>query len=705
MRFREFIENRVELANAFKDKLHGVPQDPTHHPEGDVLAHTRLVRKAIPKAVEELKNAQSGPLASILSDIDFTLSPEEFEIVSLAAWIHDIGKNTATTIGGNPWRLGGSGKIQAIGHQDKSHFIPQLKDLEDIAPEETKQLYLKNENLINWLVEHHMDFASGQGFSKSFVAQNFDGAKVKNTLPMKLLLILMWSDKMGRLPEDTILQAVQKNSDNLVRSSERAAKRAANISKQSVSFRGGPETFAAMLKQRNLTPDQRAKALKGKFPTLSQDQILSLSESTNMQPTVIKANIPMPSDVLVIDEALRQDDPNTVVYAVGGAVRDYLFHQFHGKDGDQFRPKDTDLTTNLSEEEILERLRSPYAQQLGISVSEKDSVDTFGVVFAHVRHGETLEIAPFRKDVGSNDGRRPDRVEQAEIHEDAMRRDLTINNLYYDFHKKEILDFNENGQGIQDVKDGIARPVGDPLERFNEDKLRVLRLVRFFSRFNNGRAIDKLDKETLAAIEHFRDLRNFGITSERIYMEFMAGIKQSLNTAAYLQNYVDLGLMPTVFPGMNVDTNDIGRLGVTKNPKVILAWLLRHNSNVDKTLNALKYPKEISEPVEFLIDSLKFGPDNAFSMIKRRDKNADISAYLKQDLAEFAKVVGDPSLVTRINHFANYDMPVASGQELMAQGLKGKQIGDEQKRRGTEHYQKSFDDFMKQKENLTGVNQ
>jgi len=182
--------------------------------------------------------------------MDFSLSPEEEKIIAMATWVHDIGKQTATTIGGNPWRGGGDGKIQAISHQDKKHYLPQLQDLEGLAPDETKQLYHQNSDLINWLIEHHMDFTSGQGFSKRFVAENFEGGVVKPSQRMKLLLILMWSDKMGRRPEDTIAKSVQKNTKNLLQSSETGQKRAANIARQSVSFEGGPETFAKLLKSR-----------------------------------------------------------------------------------------------------------------------------------------------------------------------------------------------------------------------------------------------------------------------------------------------------------------------------------------------------------------------------------------------------------------------------------------------------------------------
>ena len=107
MNFKQFVETRKELVQAYKDKLQGVPQDPVHHPEGDVFRHSQLVRKAIPKAVQELIVAQKNDLLLPLSLIDFNLSSQEKKILYLTAWLHDIGKATATTIDGQPWQQGG----------------------------------------------------------------------------------------------------------------------------------------------------------------------------------------------------------------------------------------------------------------------------------------------------------------------------------------------------------------------------------------------------------------------------------------------------------------------------------------------------------------------------------------------------------------------------------------------------------------------
>ncbi len=690
MKFRFFLEQR-ELAIAFKNKLQDVPQDPVHHPEGDVLTHTRLVRKAIPKAIQELQNARNGELAGPLMHINFELSEKEMQIITLAAWIHDIGKYSATTIDKQPWKLGGTGRIQAIGHEDKEHFIPQLKDLEKFAPENTKQLYYENSELINWLVEHHMDFTSGSGFSKKFVAENFTNGQVNPSTQMKLLLILMWSDKMGRIPADTIKDALKKNITGLVSSAKKSITRSDNIAKQNSPFSGTPEEFSQMLKSRNTSLNQRVMALQNKFPEMDSEMIRKLAENNQNEPTVMKAQINIPQDCYVVAKALTDGFAGTEVYVVGGSVRDYLF----GK-----QPKDFDLTCNLSEKQIVERL-----QNSGLNVHEKNS-DTFGVVFVSVFEGqEPVEVAPFRADIGIADGRRPDSVQfGVGMDQDALRRDFTMNSLYYDFGfgrygENTIVDFNPNGQGIQDIKNGVVRPVGNPADRFKEDRFRILRLIRFFSRYNAGDILQFIDKPTRNAINRYGNLRTSveglaPISDERIQSEFMAGFLQSQNTAEYLKNYIRLNLLSVVFPNLKIDVNGIDKLSNMKNIRVALAWLLRMNRNVGTVLNQLKYPNSISEPVQFLIDAMNVGNDNVFTMVRHRDKNAELSPILKQDMLVLAKISQDPKVIQALQHFSSYDMPVANGRDLQAQGYSGKDIGIEQKRRATDHYAQSFKTFL-----------
>lgn len=258
LKFKKWRESK-DLAKAYRGLLQDVPQDPAHHPEGNVLAHVQLVRKAIPRAISELTNLKNSvQFDNILADIDFTISPEEFKILSLAAWLHDIGKASATTI--DP-----KGKIQSIGHQDPEHYQPQLEKLRSIAPPDVVALYMRNQELVNFLIERHMDFVQKEGFSGSFLRTYFSNGKVKNSQEMKLLLVLMWADKMGRKPEEVITNGIAKNVQRLARSSERSAAKAANIANQTKPFAGTAADMEAMLRQKGLSDLQIQQALKGKF--------------------------------------------------------------------------------------------------------------------------------------------------------------------------------------------------------------------------------------------------------------------------------------------------------------------------------------------------------------------------------------------------------------------------------------------------------
>lgn len=439
-------------------------------------------------------------------------------------------------------------------------------------------------------------------------------------------------------------------------------------------------------------------------------------------PYIWSARIPfIPHEVYNIADSLRQKDRwNTMVFLVGGAVRDYMYLYWQGGElaiQEHYKPKDFDMATNLSEEEILEMLRTPYAKGRGITVHEKKSVDTFGVVFVNC-NGKDFEVAPFRKDVGSVDGRRPERVEKALIYDDAARRDLTVNSLYYDLHKQQILDFNTDdqgmmGQGIIDIKEKKVRTVGDPFERFEEDKLRVLRLVRFFSRYSDKLITGELDERTKSAIRCYSDLLSFkGMSHERIQMEFISGLKQCQKTSMYLLNYGELGLYPSVFPNMRVDWRGCAeKVANLKNPKVVLAQLLWDNKEVAKKLNELKYPNEMADPVDFLINAMSFTEDVAVSVVKQRDRrvirnakdaldiahNESIITETRKDLTDLISTLDSKERIARIEHLVHYEPEFESGEKLMALGFQGPEIGKEQLRLADLHYRKSYAEFIEKR--------
>lgn len=177
-------------------------------------------------------------------------------------------------------------------------------------------------------------------------------------------------------------------------------------------------------------------------------------------------------------------------FLVGGCVRDILL---------QRDPADYDVATDASPEKVIELFpKSPtVGAQFGVVLVKQDSVK--------------VEVATFRRDVGYSDGRHPDQVVYTSTpQEDVARRDFTINGLLMRHDTNEVLDF-VGGQA--DLKAGIIRAIDDPERRFNEDKLRMLRAVRFAARF--GYAIEK---HTFAAIHrHAEEIHS--MSAERIHEE------------------------------------------------------------------------------------------------------------------------------------------------------------------------------------------
>jgi len=397
----------------------------------------------------------------------------------------------------------------------------------------------------------------------------------------------------------------------------------------------------------------------------------------------IQADIPLPKAVYTLSDLFTQN--GATLFAVGGAIRDYLYQQHHDSQG-KYSPKDVDLATEAPPDKVVEILNSDAAKRHGIKVFPKG--EAFGVISA-ILDGEEFEIATFREewyDPESGDGRRPDKVSYSTPAKDAQRRDLTMNALFYDIHSKEIRDYNVNhqgkGQGLEDIKNLVARPVGNAADRFREDKLRIPRLVRFFSRFNPGEIRQHLDPQTLQAIEEFKDL--VGVSPERIANEFKSGLEKSKNPVNYILNYQAVGLMPAVFPNLQVDLEDVPQIGQIKNIKPVLAWLLKSNQSpqqVRSKLNTLKYPNDVSDTVAYLIQLLKFDPKNIMNYLRYRDARPHLG--IEKDIADLAKIA---NLEGELGHFANYKQRTNS-QDFMH--LKGPEIGKAMSSAEADAYQKS----------------
>ena len=207
-----------------------------------------------------------------------------------------------------------------------------------------------------------------------------------------------------------------------------------------------------------------------------------------------------------------------IAYFAGGWVRDYIMQ--HPSD-------DIDIATNAPPQKILELF--PHTLLVGLS---------FGVVVV-VMKGHQFEVSTFRKDLGYENGRTPLAIELSEPREDALRRDFTINGMFYDPLSEQIIDF-VGGQA--DIEKRVLRTIGNPYERFSEDRLRMIRAVRFSSRF-----MFTIDLETYKAIRENATTLFPAVAVERIWQEFnkMAAFP---HFDLALINLHNLGLLSTIFP-------------------------------------------------------------------------------------------------------------------------------------------------------------
>ncbi len=217
-----------------------------------------------------------------------------------------------------------------------------------------------------------------------------------------------------------------------------------------------------------------------------------------------------------------------IAYFAGGWVRDFLMD--HPSD-------DIDIATSARVEEV----QKLFPKTIPVGVN-------FGIVIV-VEEGHQFEIATFRKDEGYKDGRRPISISEATPEEDAKRRDFTINGMFYDPLQEKLYDYVG---GQEDLKEGIVRAIGNPHERFLEDRLRMIRAVRYASRFHF-----LIENETLKAILDHADALFPAVAIERVWNEFtkMAAFSNFDTALATLHH---LNLLPMIFPTLKeVSTEEI----------------------------------------------------------------------------------------------------------------------------------------------------
>ena len=210
---------------------------------------------------------------------------------------------------------------------------------------------------------------------------------------------------------------------------------------------------------------------------------------------------------------------HTAFYA-GGCVRDYLL---------KHPLQDIDIATDATPEELQKIF--PHTVPVGIA---------FGILLVIIDNRQ-YEVATFRKEEVHKNGRYPEKVIFTSAKEDAVRRDFTINGMFYDPLNDVVHDFVE---GQKDLENKIIRAIGNPQERFFEDRLRMVRAARFAARFDFI-----IENETFNAIKN-RSAELFpAVSIERVWQE-IAKMAQHKNFKKALLLLFEMGLLQVIFPAL-----------------------------------------------------------------------------------------------------------------------------------------------------------
>ena len=341
-------------------------------------------------------------------------------------------------------------------------------------------------------------------------------------------------------------------------------------------------------------------------------------------------------------------------YIAGGAVRDAFLKK---------RIKDFDIATNALPQDIA----SLFPKTLLVG-------ESFGVVKV-IEDPISVDVATFRQDGTYSDGRHPNEISFSSPQEDALRRDFTINALFYDPFCQKIVDF-VNGQ--KDLKNQRVRTVGPPQKRFEEDKLRALRAVRLATELGFF-----IEDKTFKALFHV-DLKQ--VSKERITEEFKKILLSPLRTKG-LEDLKQTGLLKFILPEVyknlkSSQENDwilkkwfeikktLSSISQT-DLSLILATLFVFFENSLSDLKELKLSKQHSQQILFLIESYKKLPslclEEALELFNQEDGPL---------LMEFLEIMNFQNLETIITRYQslmekNGKLPSCflTGEDLKNMGL------------------------------------
>jgi len=285
-------------------------------------------------------------------------------------------------------------------------------------------------------------------------------------------------------------------------------------------------------------------------------------------------------------------------YFVGGCVRDMVMG---------LEPADYDIATSARPEEIVRIF--PRTEPVGAQ---------FGVILV-IHHGHPFEVATFRSDQAYVDGRRPTGVVFTDMRQDVLRRDFTINGLLYDPIGKAVIDYVGGGADIQSK---VVRAIGEPQDRFEEDKLRILRAIRFGARL--GYTIDPKTWDAVCAMAP----KIRAVSAERIRDELCRILTEG-QAASGIRMLEESGLRAEILPEL-MWTGPLGRclqmIPAGAEPEFAMGVLL-HELSPSSTLE--------------VVERLKFSraeQAHILSMIERLPRFEDVRGMSTSRLKRFLRI-------------------------------------------------------------------
>lgn len=349
------------------------------------------------------------------------------------------------------------------------------------------------------------------------------------------------------------------------------------------------------------------------------------------------------------------------LFIVGGAVRDYLLGH---------TPHNYNLATDAHPEEVVRICMHSRPPIQVVKHNQKSGVVRVAV------DGEQYDIETMRLPTATNP--EGEITFTADPKDDSVRRDVTVNALYYEPSSKKIYDY---AGGLRHLKDGTIKFIGNAEDKLKEDGMRKYRYARMLNKVPGA----KPDAETKEAIGKHVDSSE-DLPPDKIRDEFWRGMEDlHSDPVKYLQTYQDLGLLKTVFPKLEL-TMDFPDCKTCKSRPIVLASLLKNNKpeKLVSRLRELKYnDREIKDAV-FLINLLLFKPEYVYDF----KKEMLTTNLTKRQILDWAKI--NHLDMDMIEKLVGHKFTVNPSDIMSKEGLSGDNLKNKVRRMEMQAFMKSM---------------